>query len=93
MHARVTTRQIQPGQMDEAMRIYRDVVVPAGAERQGNKGGLVLTDRSTGKLMTISLWDTEADLRASGPSGATDAISTGPPVREIYEVSLQSVSP
>ena len=57
MHARLTTRQIEPGKIDEAIGIYRDTVVPAVRERQGSKGGLVMADRGTGKVMTISLWE------------------------------------
>ena len=62
MNARVSTRQIQSGQMDEVVRILRDHALPIVKERNGFKGGLVLADRSAGKLMTISLWESEADL-------------------------------
>ncbi len=90
MYARVTTRQIEPGKIDEAIGIYRDTVVPAVRQQQGSKGGLVMTDRSAGKVMAISLWETEADLRAYEPSGAPDALSQGAPVREVYEVGVEA---
>ncbi len=93
MHARVSTRQIQSGQMDEAIRILRDDTLPPVRERSGFKGGLVLADRNMGKLVTISLWDTEADLRASDPPGYVDAVASGAAVREIYEVSVQETMP
>ncbi len=90
MHARLTTRQIEPGRIDEAIGIYRDTVVPAVSQQQGSKGGLVMTDRGTGKLMAISLWETEADLRAYEPGSAADAFSKGAPVREVYEVGVEA---
>ena len=88
-HARVSTRQIQSGQMDEAVRILRDQTLPIMRERNGFKGGLVLVDSSNGRLMTISLWETEADLRASEPPGFVDVVATGGPTREVYEVTHQ----
>ena len=89
MHARVSTRQIQSGQMDEAVRILRDHTLPILKERNGFKGGLVLADRSVGKLMTISLWETEAALRANEPPGLVDVVATGGATREVYEVTDQ----
>ncbi len=90
MHARLTTRQIEPDRIDEAIGIYRDTVVPAVSQQPGSKGGLVMTDRGTGKVMSISLWETEAELRAYEPSSATDALSEGAPVREVYEVGVEA---
>ncbi len=90
MHARLTTRQIEPDRIDEAIGIYRDTVVPAVSQQQGSKGGLVMTDRGTGQVMAISLWETEADLRAYEPSSAAEALSEGAPVREVYEVGVEA---
>ena len=87
--ARVNYRQIQPDRMDEAISMYRDSVRPVVSARRGFVGAFVLTDVSTGKLVAISLWESEADMMASQPPGDVDAISGGPPVREEYEVSVQ----
>ena len=89
MHAIVSTRQIQSGRMDEAVRILRDQTLPIMEERNGFKGGLVLADRSADNLMTISLWETEADSRANEPPGFVDVVATGGPTREVYEVTDQ----
>ncbi|MFQ6027221.1 MAG: antibiotic biosynthesis monooxygenase family protein [Dehalococcoidia bacterium] len=88
--ARVNYRQLQPDRMDEAISVYRDSVLPIVSARQGCVGGFVLTDSSTGKLVAVSLWASEADMRASQPPGDVDAIAGGPPVRELYEVNLQA---
>ena len=89
MHARVSTRQIQSGQMGAAIRILRDETQPVVQEQRGFKEGLVLADSNTGKLITISLWDTEADLRANDPPGFVDAVATGSTTREVYEVIVE----
>jgi len=56
----------------------------------------VLGDSKTGKGLTISLWETEADMTAGETSGFyqqqvakfKDVVS-GPTVREAYEVGVQ----
>ena len=93
MHARVSARQIQSGQMDEAVRILRDQTQPVVLEQRGFKEGLALADRNTGKLITISLWETEADLRANDPPGFVDAVASGNTTREVYEVIVEPRTP
>jgi len=86
-HARVNKRQIQGGKMDEAIRTYQDSTVPRVRGQQGSTGALVLTDRGTGRVIAISLWASEGDMDAAGPSTNVDDISVGPPTRELYEIS------
>jgi heme-degrading monooxygenase HmoA len=91
-HARLVTGQIQPGKMDEWVRIHRDTVVPARQHHRGFQGMLVLTDTNTGKAITITQWETEADMLAS-ESGSLEQVPTvvhllaGPIFREHYQVS------
>jgi len=96
MHARVVTVQIQPGKIDEAVSIYRDSVMPAAKQQKGFKGAFLLTDRNTGKGVSVALWETEADLKAGEASGYYQeqiakfgGVFAGPPAREHYEVSVQ----
>ncbi len=98
MYARVTIVQLQPSKINEGIQIYRDSVVPAAKQQQGFKEALLLTDQSSNKAITIALWETEADLLASETSGYYQAqvakvasIVTAPPVREVYEVSVQAI--
>ncbi len=97
MYARVTIVQIQPGKVDEATRIYKDSVVPAAKQQKGFKGIYMLTDRNTGKGISIALWDTEADMKAGESSGYFQQqlakfkeLFGAPPVREHYEVTVQA---
>jgi heme-degrading monooxygenase HmoA len=97
MNARVVTVQILPGKTDEAIRVYRDSVVPAAKQQKGFKGVYLLTDRSTGKGVSVTLWETEADMTTGEQSGYYQQqlakfkdIFGAPPVREQYEVSVQA---
>ncbi|MGO8949321.1 MAG: antibiotic biosynthesis monooxygenase family protein [Ktedonobacterales bacterium] len=95
MYARVTTVQIQPGKIDEAIRIYEDSVVPAAKQQAGFRNTMLITDRASGKGMAITVWATEADSQASEASGYYQEqlakfapILTAAPVREVYEVTV-----
>ena len=86
-HARVNTRHIQSGKMDELIHIYQDITVARLRDQQGSTGAILLTDRSAGKAVAISLWATETDMIAVALAGDVDDITVGSPTREYYEVS------
>lgn len=97
MHARVVTIQVQAGKVEEAVSIYRDSVIPAAKQQKGFKSALLLTDPDTGKGVSITLWESEADQKASEASGYLQQqlakIGTTfvvPPSREAFVVSYQS---
>lgn len=96
MYARVTTGQMQPDKIDDAARVYRESIVAAMRQAQGFKNLLVLTDRATGKGLVISVWESEADMRASEASGFYQQqagklahLLAGAPSFETYEVTVQ----
>jgi heme-degrading monooxygenase HmoA len=97
VHARVTLVQVLPGKIDEAIGLFQDSVVPAANQQKGHNGHYLLTDRSNGKGISISLWETEADMTAGESSGhylqqlaKFKDLFTAPPVRETYEVDVQA---
>jgi len=91
MYARVTTAQVQPGKMDEAISMMRDFTYPANRNQQGFKSAILLTNPNTGKALSITLWETEVG--ATGQAAATNparaGLLYGRSVREIFEVSVQ----
>lgn len=96
MFVRVTYDPIQPGKMDEAIRIERDSILPAAKMEAGFKELYFMTNRKTGQGLTISMWDTETDMIQAEKSGyyreqiaKLIPLSSGPAVREHYEVSVQ----
>lgn len=95
MYARMSIAQSQPGKDDEVIRIHKDSVVPACKQQKGFKGLYLLKDTKTGKGVTLTLWDTEADMKAAEASGFYQAqvakfkdVLAAVPVREDMEVVL-----
>ncbi len=93
MLARVITSEVAPGQLDGAIALARDQL-PAAAQRPGFRGFYLLTDAETGRVMTISLWETQEQLDAVEAGAAEirreEAPSLGAPSMsvETYEVTL-----
>ena len=97
MFARVSIAVGLPGKSDDIARIYRDSVVPACKGQKGFKGLYMLQDRKTNKGITLTLWETEADMLAAEASGFYQQqvakfkdVLAAPPVKENYEVSVTS---
>ena len=96
MFARLTIVQVKIDKLDETVKIFEEGVIPAAKSQKGYREGYLLTDRKTGKGISITLWDSEKDAIANEQSGYYQKqvgkfkdFFTAPPVREGYEVSLQ----
>jgi heme-degrading monooxygenase HmoA len=69
---------------------------PDAREAPGFKGFYLLADRQSGKIVSISLWDSEDDLRQFEARGAqlrkeaSSEVGIAPTPVEIYEVVLQA---
>ena len=106
MYVRVTTLQWQIGKkietMDEAIRIVEESIVPAAKQQIGFKGFLTLLDRRGGKLLLLTIWETEAALKAGEVSGYyreqlakfahLAQLYVTPPYREVYELIIQELT-
>ncbi|MCH8800273.1 MAG: antibiotic biosynthesis monooxygenase [Chloroflexi bacterium] len=68
MHVRSTTVQVQSGKIQEFIDIYNNSVVPAQKSQKGYQGSYLMTDASSGKVLAISVWETEADMLAGESS-------------------------
>jgi heme-degrading monooxygenase HmoA len=99
MYARIVTVQVQPDKIEEAISIFQNSVIPAAKQQKGFISLMLLTDtdRSTGKGISVGLWETEVDLKASEASGYLQeqlakfgGVFAAPPVQEAYEVSVHS---
>jgi heme-degrading monooxygenase HmoA len=94
MYARVTVMQGKPETAEEAAKIFNESVIPAAKAQKGFKGALFLTDPTTGKGMSLTLWESEGDLKAGESSGyfkeqtlKFGPLLAGPPAREVFVVS------
>jgi Antibiotic biosynthesis monooxygenase len=63
--ARVVTIHVRLEKMDECLRIFKEVNGPSIAGQPGFDHGHWWVDRTTGKAMSVTFWETEANERAS----------------------------
>lgn len=69
MFARVTSVSIQLDRVAEVTRIYNESILPSVRSASGNRGVFLLVDAATGKGMSITVWNTQADGEAYDSSG------------------------
>lgn len=97
MFARVSTFQGPPDQTAEGIRVAREQILPAARLMDGFKGIYLLYDRESGKSLSLTLWETETDMRASEEAAnrvrAQSAEASGDKVLNVerYEVALQTL--
>ena len=96
MHARAVMVPVDPGKVDDMLKIWEESVLPAAKSQQGFKGALVLGDRTTGDGISITLWNSETDMATGESSGYYQeqlakfgGIFKGKPDLKHYEVLLQ----
>jgi heme-degrading monooxygenase HmoA len=65
MFARISTLQGKPEDLEKEIQAVRNVVVPRARSLKGFKGFRMLVDRSSGKSIGVSFWETEQDMKAS----------------------------
>ncbi|MDQ1922087.1 antibiotic biosynthesis monooxygenase family protein [Massilia pseudoviolaceinigra] len=92
MFARVTHVQAKPEKLAEIVALYNDSVLPVLQQLQGFKSTFLLTDPDSGKGMSITLWETEADRLAGdsdpalrGPIVAVMPLLAGPPEAQGFD--------
>jgi heme-degrading monooxygenase HmoA len=98
MHARMSTLEGYPDEMDEALREVREHVLPLLRQQDGFKGFIALGNRQSGELIGITFWESEQAMQASEEVGARTrsdtAEATGDAIEDVerYEVGLFEVS-
>lgn len=93
MYARITTAQIKPGAVDEALQIWDGQAMAQMTKQKGYKGVQLCTDRSGNKMVTTTYWETREDADKTMNSdymrqviGLFTNVFAGPPTQEHYEV-------
>src|SRR5690348_6485681 len=95
MHARITT-VTGASDIDAGLALLRDETLPQLHQQHGFGGLSAAGDRAAGWVMVLSLWDSEADLRASEStaSKARDELAQiigGDPSVERFEQTISEV--
>jgi heme-degrading monooxygenase HmoA len=89
MFARVITAQAGPQGFDGIIGVAREQV-PAASQQPGFLGFYLLTSAETGKVITISLWDTREQMPGGIQDQGLTAAGLTPPHLETYEVALRA---
>jgi len=96
MFARVSTFQGGSGNTEDALRNVREQVLPAAEQLEGFAGMLVLVGHDAGRTMSVTLWETEEQMRASEEAAnrlrSESAEATGDEVVSVerFEVALDT---
>ncbi|GMA15227.1 hypothetical protein E5F05_01325 (plasmid) [Deinococcus metallilatus] len=95
MYARVVMVMIRQGKTEGTVEIFQDALIPVLREQAGFRGARLLTDANSGKGLMITLWESEAQMRANEASGffreqlaRFAPVLSAPPSAEHYEVSV-----
>jgi hypothetical protein len=59
MHAEVTTIEASPARLDDAIRFFQEQVLPQLRHIDGFVQFIALSDRQSGKLLGVVLWENE----------------------------------
>jgi heme-degrading monooxygenase HmoA len=96
MYARLTTMHVKPEKIDEAIKTYRMSVVPAAKRQNGFIAAYLLTDRPTGRGISMTIWKTEDDALANEHNRYYQEqlvkfieLFQSPPIREGYTLSVK----
>jgi heme-degrading monooxygenase HmoA len=98
MHARMSTLEGSPEEMDEGLRDVKEHVLPQLQQQDGFKGFIALGNRHSGELIGITFWESERDMQASEEVGyrarSETAEDTGEEIEDVerYEVGLFEMS-
>ena len=69
MHVRAVTVQIQPGKIQGTIDVYNDSGITAAKAQKGFQGAYLMTDATSVKGLSITVWESEADMLAGASSG------------------------
>jgi heme-degrading monooxygenase HmoA len=95
MHARVSTLQCDPAQIDEMAANLEESDLPEIRQNNGFKGFTLVVDRKSGKCVAISYWSSpeamaasEEKVKAVRERAAQTGGATAPPEVEHFEVAI-----
>jgi hypothetical protein len=62
--------QVRPGQLEEAVRFWREQVEPVAAKQAGFEGSMLLTEPQKDRMVGFGFWESKAH--------ADEFVTTGP---------------
>ncbi|MEX2426347.1 MAG: hypothetical protein WD401_06235 [Thermomicrobiaceae bacterium] len=101
--ARVRTIQYQKGHDDEIVSLYENEIIPAAAEQLGLLQYLLLNDPETGKVLSITLWESDDVVPPGDPPHYVKGLASrlgelrdpeaGTPPQEMFQVAVDRSIP
>ena len=98
MFARMTFLQVKLDCIDEAIELYEKSVIPSAKKQRGFRGSCLLSNRETGKGISVTFWRTKEDALANEKNLYYQqqlvkflGFLSGPPIREEYDVSVHKL--
>jgi len=91
-YARMTTFQADPSKVEEGIRFAREQALAPIRQQSGFQGMRLLVDRQSGKMIAVTLWETEAAARDAGSAlsqtrtQATQLVGAASPTTEMFEM-------
>jgi hypothetical protein len=98
MHARMSTLEGSPDEMDEGLREVKEHVLPLLQQQDRFKGFIALGNRQSGELIGITFWESEQAMQASEEIGdrtrSDTAEDSGDTIADVerYEAGLFEMS-
>lgn len=96
MFARILRMQLKINKVDEAVKLFKNGVLPLCKKQQGFEGAYYMTDPKTGAGVAVTLWTNERAMLASEENRFFQEqvakfveFFALPPIREAYEVSVK----
>lgn len=92
MFARVTVVQTSTDKLDEGAATFKEKVLPTAKDQPGYQGAAFFADRSSGKAMGFTLWESEEARSKAGEAlvqarqAALDVMGASAPPVDEYEV-------
>jgi heme-degrading monooxygenase HmoA len=98
MFARMTTFQIKPEFLQDAIGLFRRNVIPSARKQKGFRGACLLMDRPAGKGISVTFWRTEKDAQANEENRYYQeqlvkflTFFAAPPIREGFAVEIHGL--
>ena len=95
MHARVSHISGSPENADQGIASFQNTVLPDLKSQDGNRGAILLIDRTSGSGIAITLWEDESAMQSSedwaneARRSASEQMGAGGQARvERYEVAV-----
>jgi heme-degrading monooxygenase HmoA len=102
MFARVSQYEVRPEYLQQGQRAIEEHLIPALRMQPGYSGGLLLGNPEEGKVLAVSLWESEQDMHATDEASvwfrtfgaeALEGEVTGVETYEVYRARLAHPEP